>query len=467
MGPNDRAEIAQFLTMVGQPDLFRYYELPPEATTEERDAAVKRRRSWAQGQQSNPKYRAEALFVIKHNTQLRALFVDGGDAYRGTLATAAPTVAPPALLPPPPGLADPDRPAAPKVEPPAQDEDLYALLGIAPDAHPDDVAAAWQTRWRDIRRALAPEAQGPALARLDRAWQTLGDPESRRRYDAGRAGPEALLRPAGGPAATADAREPTPREPASHEPTPREPASREPEPREPDAREPDAREPDTREPDAREPEPREPEPRVRFREAGPTRDLGARRPTLEFRASIVPASPPVGARPSATQRPGPAAPRRALGAPLWTVLLAVVLLGVVAFGVWSRQASGESPPAGVVIPERRVPLTPAEIATNTSWSPPPGIAPLDLGIAAERAITDRTGDIARCFEGADPDDTVTLAAYVGPDGGLRGLGVTTENDVDAGELSCLRDLFLSMRFPAFSGEYALVQTEIPLSRAGR
>ena len=68
---------------------------------------------------------------------------------------------------------------------------LYDELGVHPDATPDELHRAY----RDRARLLHPDRQvnpgaselagaQEAMARLNRAWAVLGDPEARRRYDA-------------------------------------------------------------------------------------------------------------------------------------------------------------------------------------------------------------------------------------------------------------------------------------------
>lgn len=67
--------------------------------------------------------------------------------------------------------------------------DLYALLGVAPDASTEEIAAAFRERAKEMHPDRAPH--DPVVAEqfkeLSRAYATLVRPDSRRRYDARRA----------------------------------------------------------------------------------------------------------------------------------------------------------------------------------------------------------------------------------------------------------------------------------------
>jgi hypothetical protein len=72
----------------------------------------------------------------------------------------------------------------------AESEDLYEVLQVHPGAHPEVVQAAY------LRLALlydpdknpSPEASRSAMARINRAFEILGDPEKRATYDQTRQG---------------------------------------------------------------------------------------------------------------------------------------------------------------------------------------------------------------------------------------------------------------------------------------
>lgn len=82
MDPRDLKEIDKFLTLAGAEDLFEYYRVPKTADPELAELAIQDRREWAQSRQSNPKYRPEAIWVIRNVALVRRALIDHIDAYR-------------------------------------------------------------------------------------------------------------------------------------------------------------------------------------------------------------------------------------------------------------------------------------------------------------------------------------------------------------------------------------------------
>ena len=82
MDPKELKEIDKFLTLTGAVDLFAYMGLPPTADADMADLAMQDRREWAQTQQANPKYRNEALWVIRNSAIVRKALVQDVAAYR-------------------------------------------------------------------------------------------------------------------------------------------------------------------------------------------------------------------------------------------------------------------------------------------------------------------------------------------------------------------------------------------------
>ena len=220
-------DIERFLTTVGHPTLLAYYGLTESGTPEDREAAVKKRRAWAQGQQANPKFKAEALFLIKNNTTLKRLLVMDFDAYRqhfidvasaknvdelsqfirGALANAVLTAQGEAAarhhgraL----GLDDAvvgaridellnemgavrgdfEDDAIPGS---AAAVDYYAVLDVSPFATPAELELAYRAKYRWARNVKDLKRSGEVLSNLDDGWRILKDPAKRDRYDEMRA----------------------------------------------------------------------------------------------------------------------------------------------------------------------------------------------------------------------------------------------------------------------------------------
>ncbi|MDG1481581.1 MAG: hypothetical protein P8R54_18450 [Myxococcota bacterium] len=81
MDPQQLETLTTFLSQVDKDNLFQYLDLKIEATDEDVEAAIKKRRSWAQGQQSNPKYRTEAIWYIKNIAFIKGLLLNNRAAY--------------------------------------------------------------------------------------------------------------------------------------------------------------------------------------------------------------------------------------------------------------------------------------------------------------------------------------------------------------------------------------------------
>ena len=81
MDARDLKEIEEFLSGVGKGSLFEYYSVSEECPDEELERVIKKRRSWAQGQQSNPKFRREAIWLIKQSALVRRVLTEQRAAY--------------------------------------------------------------------------------------------------------------------------------------------------------------------------------------------------------------------------------------------------------------------------------------------------------------------------------------------------------------------------------------------------
>ncbi len=232
----DLEQIDSFLVKVGKGSLFEYYKLGTTAPADRLDRAVRKRREWAQGQQSNPKYRDEALWLIKNNNLVRRTLIDGRQDYvaflttrvdnksletltlfvKGTLAAGVLTPEGEAAihqqgkalglpqdkveacieeLLAETGVARATTPLTgntlPEGDPWADDftdlaefVDHYAILEVEPEASLEDIEKAHRTRYRWARSLSDKRKASDIYAQLDEAWRVLKDPDRRSAFDA-------------------------------------------------------------------------------------------------------------------------------------------------------------------------------------------------------------------------------------------------------------------------------------------
>ncbi|HNH49069.1 MAG TPA: DnaJ domain-containing protein, partial [Myxococcota bacterium] len=218
MDQKELDEVTRFLQGQGCSDLFAYYELSHECSAAEADEAVRKRRRWAQGQQSNPKYKSEALFVIKTNGFLSQLMTRDLEAYRTlvrsqsaanpletflqhlrraveagpvTAAVEASLLQKGREL----GLKDPviqqhlslytETTVREHGDLSAEDlsVDHYRVLEVSPDATEAEIDDAYRARYRKARSLKDTKQSADILMALDRAIAVLKKPDARRNYD--------------------------------------------------------------------------------------------------------------------------------------------------------------------------------------------------------------------------------------------------------------------------------------------
>jgi hypothetical protein len=237
MGQPHFEKAAEFCRLVGKPDLLDYLGVPHDFDPEEAREKLRERRKYLQGMQANPKFKNEAVTLIKNFAALEQTLTEGA-AYHEHLRRQAESEHLPivemtirtvlkggslgkeqqdylrkqasdlgvsntsflalltrlaaehdVVLP-----ADSESPTAPAQ---AQfEEDLYRLLNIPSAATRDEVYQAYRARHQEAR-ALRPAADSESmLLRLDKAWAILGDPALRDVYDMSRhtTGPPARAR---------------------------------------------------------------------------------------------------------------------------------------------------------------------------------------------------------------------------------------------------------------------------------
>lgn len=217
MNERDFDEITRFLTMVGKASLFEYLSLSTTASEGEVDRAIKERRTWAQGQQANPKYRGEALWVIKNQRAMREAMVEHRLEYlgnlqsrdqeknlevlalfiRGTLASGRLTrTGEQAILAQAQKLGIPEGAARARIQAVAAEQgagasaedaddfiDHYATLGLNRDASAEEIEQAYRARYRWARTLADTHRSREEFGRLDAALRDLKDPSRRAAYD--------------------------------------------------------------------------------------------------------------------------------------------------------------------------------------------------------------------------------------------------------------------------------------------
>jgi len=235
MDPRTLDLAAEFCTLVGSPDLLTYLGAQAGDDPVSVRAKLKKRRKYMQGMQGNPKYKKEALFLIKHFGALNDA-LGNLEAYledtrrrsesehlpvlemtvRGVLAGGGLTpeqeqflrhnaiqlgiseqtfeeilrrMAKEAGVPLVGGLPTP--PPAPMR---GQATDLYAILGVDQGATASDIAVAYQQRRTEAE--VSGGATPDFIRKLDIARKVLTNEAARQQYDltAARTGPPARAR---------------------------------------------------------------------------------------------------------------------------------------------------------------------------------------------------------------------------------------------------------------------------------
>lgn len=212
----------EFSTLVGASDLLAYLGMDHTASVDELRAKLKEKRKYMQGMQSNPKYKKQALFMIKHFSALDAVlqtpleYIDdvrrrqesehlpvlemtikgvlkGGrltgeqaeflrhqagelgiseQTFQETLDRLCTEM----------GVAAP----LPELSESEKASDHYAVLGVNNAASRDSIYDAYRTAYREAKGTPEPAAARSRMEAADQAWRVLGDPRTREAYDLAR-----------------------------------------------------------------------------------------------------------------------------------------------------------------------------------------------------------------------------------------------------------------------------------------
>lgn len=228
-------EIHRFTASVEHTDLFAYIGVELDADAAAITHALRVRRSWAQGQQANPKFRQEALWLIKNIQMVKTAVLDDSQTYlkdleqrtehtkletltifiKGILAGGELSVRGEEAIQQQADalgldtgvvirrigeiLAEQDAGTFDSASPPSsipigieEDTDLYAILDAEPEYSQEDLEEAYRRRYRWARELRDTEKSSRVYEQLDEAWRVLQDPVQRAVYDEGRLQPASV-----------------------------------------------------------------------------------------------------------------------------------------------------------------------------------------------------------------------------------------------------------------------------------
>ncbi len=225
MDARDLQQIDAFLTDLGQASLLEYYGITADAPQADVKARIKAKRSWAQAQQANPKFRYQALWLIKNNSLVQRVLLEEMKAYveavaarerdrklqmldlfvQGSLVSGRLSSESEAAIrrqAAEMGLteAETTRYLEDKVgqddqeslfeadgaEPAKPDDnfiDYYELLRISPQATAEEVEEAYRERYRWARTLKDLQRANDIYKQLEQAWRILSDTTRRRDFD--------------------------------------------------------------------------------------------------------------------------------------------------------------------------------------------------------------------------------------------------------------------------------------------
>jgi predicted transcriptional regulator len=251
MDARDLQQIDAFLADQGQASLLEYYGVTADTPADEVRSRIKTKRSWAQAQQANPKFRYQALWLIKNNSLVQRVLIEEMKAYveavaarerdrklqmldlfvQGSLVSGKLSSEAEAAIrrqASEMGLTDAEtsRYLEEKVGPGSQEElfdeqessaepgdgfvDYYALLEISPQATAEEIEEAYRERYRWARTLKDLQRANDIYRELEQAWRILSDMTRRRDYDDQRRKRDRLASAPKGAPQVPDALRPTP-----------------------------------------------------------------------------------------------------------------------------------------------------------------------------------------------------------------------------------------------------------------
>jgi hypothetical protein len=226
---------ADFCDLVGKPHLIAYLGLSETATPEALQKKLKARRKYMQGMQSNPKYRSEAIFLIKNFSALNSVLATpipyladasrraesqhlpvlemtikgvlaGGSLNydqedylrRNALELGVTEATFEEVLARLAGEAGVERATEQLTVTPEEMKsvDFYRLLGVPRHASRDEIYGRYRSKKEEAKNLPDASQRDAARTRVEKAWKVLSDESRRQQYDLSwsRTGPPARNR---------------------------------------------------------------------------------------------------------------------------------------------------------------------------------------------------------------------------------------------------------------------------------
>jgi len=159
MSPDEQKRLGAFLRTHAHRTAQGYLGLKPGFETGSAETALEKRRMWAQGQQTNPKFQDEAIWILSNLSVLREALNTPAEEMHWLETTHSHEANQ------------------------LQDADLYGLLGLSKEATIEQIQDAHRLRYRDARHLKNRNEAHQIYAALDEAWRVLNDPDLRKEYD--------------------------------------------------------------------------------------------------------------------------------------------------------------------------------------------------------------------------------------------------------------------------------------------
>ena len=217
LSSDELSEIERFALFAGKGNLYEYLQLERDATEPQKLSALEAKRTWAQGQQANPKFRQEAVWLLKNQGLCQRVLTTESNSYLEHLTSKELEERGSSLLQFIQGVVAGghltnrglqtiqhkamnsgisisqmnalvqrvlEDDGASRVT--GQDPnfvDYYELFKVHPTAELPEIEAAYRTQYDTYRRMSDTRKAQQSFSELDMAWDVLQDHEGRAFFD--------------------------------------------------------------------------------------------------------------------------------------------------------------------------------------------------------------------------------------------------------------------------------------------